>query len=267
MFTQGGSVSSTYAGADVAGDINFDTAGVSVEQPSETDGQAQHRETLAGLQAEIHRFVASRINDKAEAEDISQEALCLAIQRLDSFRGDNIRAWLFTIARNLIIDRYRSRGRVHFAEIDDEQLHGTEPALQTRPKSGSPAGDRVQRCLNCITAFLPDKEQATVLLSDVYGFADKKSAVLLGMTVPSFKFRLHKARVRLQYYAIDGCALLGKTGVPNSCPGCADGRGLRSGSEPRELPPGSSDKTLAALRQELIDALGMDVTPDAKQDL
>jgi RNA polymerase sigma-70 factor (ECF subfamily) len=50
-------------------------------------------------------------NDHAQAEDIAQETLVRAWRhrdRLDESHG-SVRAWLFTVARNIAIDQWRSR--------------------------------------------------------------------------------------------------------------------------------------------------------------
>ncbi len=50
-------------------------------------------------------------HDQARAEDVAQETLVRAwrnVRRLDEEEG-SVRAWLFTVARNIVIDEWRSR--------------------------------------------------------------------------------------------------------------------------------------------------------------
>lgn len=57
---------------------------------------------------ELIRFVASRVSDPDEANDVVQEVFIRAIRLENGLCGvDNRRAWLFHVARNLLIDRYR----------------------------------------------------------------------------------------------------------------------------------------------------------------
>ena len=48
--------------------------------------------------------------------------------------------------------------------------------------------------------MLHDHVGFAVLLSDIYGYADKDSAAMLGMTVSSFKMLLHTSRARLEMF-------------------------------------------------------------------
>jgi RNA polymerase sigma-70 factor (ECF subfamily) len=148
---------------------------------------------------DVHRFVSQRVANRADAADISQEALLVACAKLGSFRGDNLNAWLFAIARNLIIDYYRSQGRFTFVAVTPAEGE-SEPALQI-PHDAVLAEcafrERLSSWLDRCTRLDLD-EQVAVLQSDVYDYRDKDSAAMLRMSVPSFKLLLHGARARLK---------------------------------------------------------------------
>ena len=99
----------------------------------------------------IYAYVFRRVNDRAEAEDLTSEVFHLALANLKSFewRGVPFAAWLYRIAANAIADRWRrtGRARVHpaaemepFEEVADEverralifRLVLTLPAKQRR---------------------------------------------------------------------------------------------------------------------------------------
>ena len=54
-------------------------------------------------------FILNSIGRREEADDVFQEVWFRAIKALDRYRADSFLSWLFRIARNLVIDRYRSR--------------------------------------------------------------------------------------------------------------------------------------------------------------
>ncbi|HEU0214542.1 MAG TPA: sigma-70 family RNA polymerase sigma factor [Jiangellaceae bacterium] len=63
----------------------------------------EHAAALLGF---VRRLVDG---DRQHAEDIVQETLLRAWRHPDALTGDRTRPWLFTVARNLVISRYRAR--------------------------------------------------------------------------------------------------------------------------------------------------------------
>ena len=164
---------------------------------------------LGRAAGEIHRFVARRIANVADAEDIAQQTLLVALVKFSTFRGENVTAWVFTSARNLIIDYYRARSRFEFVDVGQEALTETESALKT-PGNGVQAQHESRRqladWLRRVTRGLELPQQVAVILADLFGYRDKDSAAMLRMSVPSFKLLLHRARARLR-------AIAGETGA------------------------------------------------------
>src|SRR3989344_4655058 len=70
--------------------------------------------------AKIYKYCKFNTNDDSEAQDICQETFVKAwknIKKFDSERLDwSIQAFLFTIARNLIIDGSRRKKELHIEE-------------------------------------------------------------------------------------------------------------------------------------------------------
>lgn len=59
----------------------------------------------------VYRYVYFRITDEVTAEDITAQVFLKGWERLDNYQPGNspFIAWLYTIARNLVIDHYRTR--------------------------------------------------------------------------------------------------------------------------------------------------------------
>ena len=75
----------------------------------------------------IYRYVALKVGDKMEAEDIAQQVFLKAIKSISSFKwkGYPFSAWLFRIAHNQVVDYFRkSKKRVSVAL--DESLVADE---------------------------------------------------------------------------------------------------------------------------------------------
>lgn len=60
--------------------------------------------------AAVYRFVYYRVSTQALAEDLVSETFFRALRSMSSFQwqGKDFGAWLMTIARNLIVDHYKS---------------------------------------------------------------------------------------------------------------------------------------------------------------
>lgn len=180
--------------------------------------------------ASVHRFVAQRVRNFSDAQDIAQQTLLVASVKLGTCRGTNPQAWLLTIARNLIVDHYRVQDRCRSLEMDQVARMENEPALQTAAESTQDSCDRRERLrcwVSCISRWLRLEEQIALLLADVHGYRDKESAAELGITVASFKLLLHEARAQLRAIGGSYCWFLdgNKPAVPpdpsTCCPSCA----------------------------------------------
>ncbi len=82
----------------------------------------------------VYAFVASRVFDRTEAEDLTSEVFHHALAKLAQFewQGAPFIAWLLRIASNAIADRWRRNSRR--GEVPDDGLAdpGTEDAIEQR---------------------------------------------------------------------------------------------------------------------------------------
>lgn len=233
------------------------------------DGDEPWESRLFAHGEEVRRFVRRALSSPEDAEDVFQQTMLQAHRRRETFHGENFRAWLFTIARHLIVDHYRTNRRFTFVDVDEVGLGNAEPALQVTTemvRGGFEGRERLHHCLHCVTRRVSMRQQIALLLADFYGFTDKESAVALKLTLPSFKKLLHKARARLRAAAMAGCALVASGECP-ILPG-ADPKTLEpvpaevrcvTGPTAAEGPPesdGAEYAALLALRRELLEGLG-----------
>lgn len=151
---------------------------------------------------DVHRFVSRHVANSADAADISQEVLTIACANVRTVTEDDT-GCLFAIARRLIADYDRARNQVDFVTIDPAVRSERESALRVPPDSVVARFDvrrRVARWLRRCDQLLEPGQQVAVLLADIYGYADKDSAEMLGMSLASFKMLLHRSRERLKTF-------------------------------------------------------------------
>ena len=68
----------------------------------------------------VYAYIVRRVQDRAETEDLTAEVFHQALANIQRFewRGIPFAAWLFRIAGNLLLDRWRQSGR----EIADDNV-------------------------------------------------------------------------------------------------------------------------------------------------
>lgn len=63
---------------------------------------------------DVYNYIYFLIGNHEQAKDILQETYLRAYNHYDSFKGENIRGWLFRIARNLTIDDIRKKKPISY---------------------------------------------------------------------------------------------------------------------------------------------------------
>lgn len=141
----------------------------------------------------LRRYVAARVPNPADAEDILQEAFLRYLERPPNHK--NPVAWLVTVTRNLIADHHR-RPQAVVAALD------TVPASETAEVTETE--QLVASWLEPMLLGLPAKYAEAVALADLYHHSMKEVAAVLGLSVPGAKSRVQRGR-RLLAEALTTC--------------------------------------------------------------
>jgi RNA polymerase sigma-70 factor (ECF subfamily) len=147
--------------------------------------------------------------DAALAEDLAQETMIKAFRAIDRFRdGTDMKAWLLSILRHVVIDAARSnRRRQRDVSLDDlGELSGTEDTVAAQPAEHPDCWTDPQRMLEEISdpqmiaalRALPGEMRWTLLLVDVEQLDYAAAAEILGVSVGTVKSRTHRARALLR---------------------------------------------------------------------
>jgi len=150
-------------------------------------------------QDELYHFLLNRTGDTELARDLLQELFMKARSRMDSFCDmENPKAWLFSCARNLLIDSYRLRK--NFVELVDDDTDYTAPAERG-------AVTTLVKCLAEVLQTLPLDERELLVNCDLHRRAQKDVAMEISITLPALKSRLLRARNHLKYKMIELCRI------------------------------------------------------------
>lgn len=102
-----------------------------------SESLARGAEALAGLFEEyydrIARYIAVRVGNRDDAEELASEVFLRAVKRLDTFqwRGIPLQAWLFRIAHNLAVDHLRKYAKRR-ADVPVEAAYELRDASDTQ---------------------------------------------------------------------------------------------------------------------------------------
>jgi RNA polymerase sigma-70 factor (ECF subfamily) len=158
-------------------------------------------EALRAAAPRLRRYAARRLGDLHEAEEVTQEALLRACQHTPGFATeDDLMAWSTVVTGRLVIDRLRLRNRsIPVAEIPEHARTGRDTADVVV------ARDEARAALDALEAMPP--RQAAVLWSrEVEGLSYDDIAARFGLTEPTVRSLLHRARrtLRREYAARGG---------------------------------------------------------------
>ncbi len=69
----------------------------------------------------IYRYVALKIGDRTEAEDMTQQVFLNAFKAISSYKpkGNPVSSWLFRIAHNQVVDYYRKKSKRPTVPIEE----------------------------------------------------------------------------------------------------------------------------------------------------
>lgn len=142
---------------------------------------------------DIFRFCILKVSKREVAEDLTQETFMRYWQqlRLGSTIG-NDRAFLYTVARNLVIDWYRKRKEQSLDTLSEE---GFEFASDDH--GGAVLHAEFREALDTI-AGLDEPSREALMLRFVEGWTPKEIAELTGESANAVSVRLNRAVKKVQ---------------------------------------------------------------------
>lgn len=168
-----------------------------------------HREFLA--------FLERRLGDRAEAEDVLQEAFSRGLEKLEDLRDDELAvAWFYRVLRNRLIDRARR--------------HATRSQALTRlaheldEPSESEAHAAVCRCVATLSETLKPEYRDALQRIEIEGVSVKEYAERAGISSSNAAVRVFRARQALRKQVVASCGTCAAHGcfdcTCGEAPGC-----------------------------------------------
>ncbi len=161
------------------------------------------RSELIATIPNLRAFAMSLCGNPTRADDLAQETLMKAWDKIGSFEdGTNMKAWLFTILRNVYYSELRKRKR----EVEDADGHLTAGLAVHPGQLGHMDASDFMIALQQI----PNDQREALILVGAEGFSYEEVAAISGVAVGTIKSRVNRARVRLtEILGLDGAADFG----------------------------------------------------------
>lgn len=145
----------------------------------------------------LRLYIRRRVEDSHTADDLVQDVILKAQLNLHSAPMPKLSAWMFQIARNVVIDHYRSRKHRRSAQLDDETAIEESESVIVSELSG---------CIRPMLARLPDPSREALEQTDLGELTQTELAKHLGLSLPGVKSRVQRAREQLRTVLVSCCA-------------------------------------------------------------
>jgi RNA polymerase sigma-70 factor (ECF subfamily) len=159
-------------------------------------GTVSARDGMAAVRARLHAFLARRVESPEVADDLTQEVLLRLLQATTHGQGQltDPMAWLYRVARNVLIDHYRTRAS--HTQLDPDP---TIAGLAEDPFADDPhaAHRELAGCLRQLVGQLPEPYRTAVVGVDLDGQTQTDLARTLGLSVSGMKSRVQRGRQQL----------------------------------------------------------------------
>jgi RNA polymerase sigma-70 factor (ECF subfamily) len=138
----------------------------------------------------IYRFVYLKVNAQETAEDLTSEAF-LKTWKVFKKKGkeiENIQAFLYKTARNLVTDHYRQKGKITIISAMDPLIADPRCDLEEKAKLNSDM-EKVKITLS----DLKEDYQNVIIWHYMEGLSVGEISKILGKKVPNTRVLLHRA--------------------------------------------------------------------------
>jgi RNA polymerase sigma-70 factor (ECF subfamily) len=197
---------------------NLDGAGAPVAAPSDealverarSGDMGSFEELVARHEEKLYRVTMRLLRNETDAREVLQDAFLSAWQNLDQFAGRaQFGTWIYRVAVNAALMLLRARRR--HPSVSTEDLGSLEAALEQSPAAASAQPSdwfrrpdeqlqsaELMRHVQQAVDGLPELLRVAFVLRDVEGLSTEETADILGVTIPTVKTRLHRARLALR---------------------------------------------------------------------
>jgi RNA polymerase sigma-70 factor (ECF subfamily) len=149
----------------------------------------------------IYRFVFLKVNSQAAAQDLTSETFTRTLEYLNrnpDVKVDNMQAFLYRTARNIVTDYYRHKSRTDVPlDYESQEIVGREMPDLDRPDMAAAQGEQMSQIRTALAKM--DAEHADVVMWHyIEDMSIKDIAKLLDRPEGTIRVMLHRGLKELR---------------------------------------------------------------------
>ena len=149
--------------------------------------------------ANVKNFLRQRVSDEQTADELLQETFLRIHTGLEHVeQHQRIAAWVFQIARNLVVDHYRTKAR------DNARAEGDSPAETDAAEN---LNLQVAEAVAAMIRRLPADYRQAIELYELEGLSQPEIAKRIGLSHSGAKSRVQRGRLLLKEMLRECCSL------------------------------------------------------------
>ncbi len=147
----------------------------------------RHQSLVIGL--------VTRMIGTGDAEDVAQQVFLNVWKSAPRWRPEaKVTTWLLTIAKRLVFNETRRRGRAHLIPQSEEEEHAPEYPDATPGPDREILEKELHQAIEIAMELLPEKERLALVLRQYQDLPYEEIAEVLGVSLAAVKSLLFRAR-------------------------------------------------------------------------
>ncbi|NAS12197.1 sigma-70 family RNA polymerase sigma factor [Poritiphilus flavus] len=140
-------------------------------------------------------YVKKRVDNTMDAEDLTQE-IFLKLSRSDLETVENLKSWMYRIAKNTIIDYYRARQK----KLEDLVIDLSNESLDDENTI-----EELSRCILPFIEKLPEEYRTLLKLSELDNIPQKQISEQMNMNYVTVRSKIQRGRKKLRQIFEECC--------------------------------------------------------------
>lgn len=146
----------------------------------------------------LGQFIRARVADPATAEDLLQDVFVKIHARLGQLKdATKLQSWVYLIARNAIIDHYRTR----------KEMVPVPESLVDESERPSEEIEGLMAAFRRMIGSLPEPYREALVLTEFEGLTQQELADRVGISLSGAKSRVQRGREHLKGMLTECCEL------------------------------------------------------------